>query len=571
MEGKQSEYDFLNLSKNYTVKNNITREEEILFSDKIMKINKHGWKQERNILITDKAIYNLRKLSLKRRIDFKTIIGITLSKLTDEFVIHCNDIDYDYQYISKRKKTIVEIIAKNYQLVNEEELKLFALPTKNLSTFVTTKKEKEKQKNSTRMPKNGSINVDEYLFGNKSKTDIKDIKPKKGIQKKTTFKNVQVGIKDFEIVKVIGRGYIGKILLVKYKKDGQYYVMKCMRKDQMISEGLADNILVERNVLMEGQCEFILTLSFFFQSPERIYYVCPFIKGGDLFRKLKTDGNLKEDLVKFYGAQIAVALQHLHDLGIAYRDLKPENILIDEDGYIKLCDFGASVTIRGTEKETNFAGSPEYASPEMITFEGHTFMTDWWSFGILLYELLFGITPFYDIDKNRMFDLITSGSISYPKSINIEGEPKPRTLKVSEDAKNLINKLLEKDPGTRLGRKGLDEIKKHPFFSGISFEDLKKKKIKPHYKPTIDKDDITSNFDEEYLTMDVSESPVADWSKEDEYSNWFSNFDILGTGEEQENEFEVIESNEGTDNNNNNNNNNNQQNEEGDGEDEYDD
>ena len=138
MEGKQSEYDFLNLSKNYTIKNNITREEEIQFSDKIFKINKYGWKQERNVLITDKAIYNLKKLSLKRRIDFKTIIGITLSKLSDEFVIHCNDIDYDYHYISPRKKTIVEIIAKYYQEINEEELKLFELGVKNLNTFVFT-------------------------------------------------------------------------------------------------------------------------------------------------------------------------------------------------------------------------------------------------------------------------------------------------------------------------------------------------------------------------------------------------------------------------------------------------
>ena len=112
----------------------------------------------------------------------------------------------------------------------------------------------------------------------------------------------------------------------------------------------------------------------------------------------------------------------------------------------------------------------------MITFEGHTFMTDWWSFGILLYELLYGNTPFFNVDKNRMFDLINAGSLSFPKSISIEGELKPRIYKVSDDARNIITKLLEKDPGTRLGRKGLDEIKKHPFFSGINMEDLKKKK-----------------------------------------------------------------------------------------------
>ena len=114
-----------------------------------------------------------------------------------------------------------------------------------------------------------------------------------------------------------------------YQKDGKFYAMKSMRKDQLLSEGITNNILIEKNILMEGQCEFILTLSFFFQTPERIYYIMPFIKGGDLFHKLKSDIFLKEDIVRFYSSQIAIAIQHLHDLGFAYRDLKPENILID--------------------------------------------------------------------------------------------------------------------------------------------------------------------------------------------------------------------------------------------------
>jgi len=257
------------------------------------------------------------------------------------------------------------------------------------------------------------------------------------------------------------------------------------------------------------------------------------MKGGDLFHKLKTEIFLPENVVKFYAAQIAIALQHLHDLGIAYRDLKPENILIGEDGYIKLCDFGASVSIRGTEKESTFAGSPEYASPEMITYEGHTFMSDWWSFGILIYELLYGNTPFYNVDKNRMFDLITTGAVSYPKFIQIEGELKPRNYKVSEDAKHLINKLLMKDPGARLGTKGLNEIKKQSFFSGISFEDLKKKKHKAPVKPKIDKEDETKNFDEEYLDMEIEESPVGDWCKSGEYNNWFAGFDNIDIDDEE--------------------------------------
>ena len=539
MEGKQSEYDFLNFTKDYSIKNNITRDEEIQFSDKVQKINKNGWKQGRNLLLTDKAIYNLKKTSLKRRIDYKTVMGISLAKQSNEFVIHCEDIDYDYHYISPRKKMIIEIIAKNYQIIKEEELKLYEIKAKTLGAFVTTKKEKEKQQKLTRMPKTGQISVKDYLFGNKSKTDVNVIQPKKGKKIPSSFKNVPVKYEDFDIISVVGRGSVGKIVLVRYSKDGKYYIMKSMRKDQIISEGTVDNILVERNILMEGQCQFILTLSFFFQTPERLYYVCPFIKGGDLFHKLKNDIFLKEDLVRFYAAQVAIALQHLHDLGIAYRDLKPENILIDEDGYIKLCDFGSSVSIRGTEKETSFAGSPEYASPEMITYSGHTFMCDWWSFGILIYELLYGNTPFFNMDKTRMFDLINNGSISYPKFIQIEGEDKPRNYKVSDEAKNLISKLLEKDPGTRMGRNGIKEVKKHPFFSGISFDDLKKKKIKAPFKPNISKDekDITSNFDEEYLNLEISESPTEEWARDKEYENWFEDFDLDEGGDD----FEVIE------------------------------
>ena len=156
MEGKQSEYDFLNFTKDYSIKNNITREEEIQFSDKVKKINKNGWKQDRNILLTDKAIYNLKKTSLKRRIDYKTIMGITLSKLSDEFVIHCEDLDYDYHYISSRKKTIIEIMAKNYEIVKEEELKLFEIGVKKFKQVCYHKKRKRKTAKFISYAKNGA-------------------------------------------------------------------------------------------------------------------------------------------------------------------------------------------------------------------------------------------------------------------------------------------------------------------------------------------------------------------------------------------------------------------------------
>ena len=539
MKEKQSEYDFLNLSQNYSVKTNITRDEEIQFSDKINKINKYSWWQERNIIITDKAIYNLKKLSLKRRIDLKTLIGITISKNSEEFVIHCKNIDYDYHYSSPRRKIIIEIISKNYEINVEQEIKLFELPDKNLNEYVTSKEEKEKQISYTRMPKNiKSLNVKDYLFGNQSKTEID--KNKNIVPIKPKFKYIAVNYNDFEIIKVIGRGFIGKILLVKYKKDGKYYAMKMMRKDQIISEELQDNILLEKNILIESQNEFILSLSFFFQTKERIYFITPFIKGGDLYHKLKKDKFLKEDLVKFYSAQIIIALQYLHDLGIAYRDLKPENILLNEDGYIKLCDFGASVKLHGTEKDYNFAGSPEYASPEMINYQGHTVMTDWWSLGILIYEMLYGFTPFFNLDKDRMYDLIINGSISFPEYYtNNENNEEENQIEynISEEAKSLINKLLEKDPGKRLGREGLEEIKKEPFFYGIYFDDISKKRYKALFIPDINEKDLTNNFEEEYLNLDIAESPVENWLKNDEYSNLFQNFE----DKEETDDFEILD------------------------------
>ena len=229
-----------------------------------------------------------------------------------------------------------------------------------------------------------------------------------------------------------------------------------------------------------------------------------FSKWGDFFI-FKNDIFLKEDLLLFYSAQIAKALQHLHNLGFSYRHLKPENILIDEDGYIKLSDFGSIMAIRGTDKENNFAGIREYNSPEMITFSGHGFMPDWGSFSIIIYELLYCNIPFFNLDKKRMNDFINNGSLSFPKFITIE--EKPLNFQVSDEAKSLVCKLLEKDSGTRLENKGLKEIKKHPFFNGINFDDLIKKN-KGHLKPkiSIDINSITSNFDEEYLNLEKLKS-----------------------------------------------------------------
>ena len=521
MVEQKSEYDYLNFSKESAIKS-FVRDEPIYFSDKITKINHYGFSQTRNIIITNKAIYNLKNKSMKRRILLSYIRGISISKVTDEFVIHCNETEYDYQFVSSKRKKIIEIIAKYYFIETNQELLLFELDMKSLSTFVTTKKEKKKNVEFSRMPRKAPITVSAYVYGTKK---VKKVEKKAAQvnQIGKIYTDEDISIDNFNIIKTIGRGSVGKILLVEYKKAGEFYAIKSMRKDQLVSENITENILQEKKILSSSGNPFLLTLAFFFQSPDRLYFVTPYIRGGDMYNhleKLRKEGkHLDEKSVQFYAAQIALALEYLHDYSVVYRDLKPENILIDDDGYLQLCDFGAAVHLKGYDPEYSFAGSPEYVSPEMISGEGHTTATDWWSLGILIYEMLFGATPFYNKKKNRMYELIQWGEVKYPKDIN-----------VSSEAYDVINKLLAKNPEKRLGAHGLDEIKKHPFFGTQIFDDLLKRNLNPPFKPSIKDKNDTSNFDEEFLSMDITESPVGNWVHE--YQDWFTGF----TGNEDEQE-----------------------------------
>ena len=192
----------------------------------------------------------------------------------------------------------------------------------------------------------------------------------------------------------------------------------------------------------------------------------PFLSGGELFQHLRKFRTFDEDKVRFYGAQIALALEYLHSKGIVYRDLKPENILMDDKGYLRLADFGMAKKLKDDEKAMSFCGTPEYLAPEIITMEGHDKNADWWSFGILLFEMLCGLPPFYVENFDKMYDMIKGSPVKFPKRINL-----------SEDAKDVIRKLLEKNPKKRLGsQSGIEEIKKHPFFKGVDWDNIRNKK-----------------------------------------------------------------------------------------------
>ena len=224
----------------------------------------------------------------------------------------------------------------------------------------------------------------------------------------------------------------------------------------------------------------------------------PFLSGGELFQHLRKFRTFDEEKVRFYGAQIALALEYLHSKGIVYRDLKPENILMDEDGYLKLADFGMAKKLKEDEKAMSFCGTPEYLAPEIITMEGHDKNADWWSFGILLFEMLCGLPPFYVENLDKMYELIKTSTVKFPKRIVL-----------SEDAKDIIRKLLEKNPKKRLGsQRGIEEIKSHPFFANIDFDLIVQKKIKAPFIPELSSDTDVQYFDEEFTSEEVGMSYI---------------------------------------------------------------
>lgn len=226
--------------------------------------------------------------------------------------------------------------------------------------------------------------------------------------------------------------------------------------------------------------------------------VLDFCGGGELFFHLGNDGKFSESRAKFYAAEILLALEHMHQLGIIYRDLKPENVLLDRQGHVKLADFGLSKEgVTSDAKGANsFCGTPEYLAPEILNRQGHGRAVDWWSLGALLFEMLTGMPPFYCSDKEKLFEKIKHEALDLPNYL-------------SNDAKNLLLGLMEKDPNKRLGT-GEDDaisIKKHPFFSSIDWEALKNKTTPAPWIPPLSHSLDVSQFDSEFTAVDIRPTP----------------------------------------------------------------
>ncbi|ELP87325.1 hypothetical protein EIN_095820 [Entamoeba invadens IP1] len=286
---------------------------------------------------------------------------------------------------------------------------------------------------------------------------------------------------DFEIISLLGKGAFGKVMLVKMKKDGNIYAMKTVEKVQVIDSNEVEHILSEKLVLSKINNPFLVNMHYTFQTPTHLVFVLDYCAGGELFSYLqKQTSGIPEDDVRFYAAQILLALEHMHSTGIIYRDIKPENILFEKDGYLRMTDFGLA---KSSTKTTNtFCGTPEYLAPEVVEGLDYDENVDWWGLGILIYEMLFTKSPFLADSMEELYENI------------LEKEPIfPTTKPISAECMDFIKQLLTKDPVQRLTDP--DQMKTHSWFKSFSFDDLYQKKLTPPFVPQIKSVTDTSNFD----------------------------------------------------------------------------
>ncbi|KAI0030081.1 Pkinase-domain-containing protein [Vararia minispora EC-137] len=304
----------------------------------------------------------------------------------------------------------------------------------------------------------------------------------------------------FDLLKVIGKGSFGKVMQVRKKDTQRVYALKTIRKANIASRpGEITHILAERTVLALVNNPFIVPLKFSFQNPDKLYLVMSFVNGGELFYHLQREGKFDEHRSRFYAAELLCALEHLHIFNVVYRDLKPENILLDYTGHIALCDFGlCKLNMSETDKTNTFCGTPEYIAPELLESQGYTKTVDWWTLGVLLYEMMTGLPPFYDENVNVMYQRILSDPLHFPPDM-------------PPDAQSLIASLLIRDPSRRLGANGGEQIKRHAFFARhIDWALLQAKKIQPPFKPSVESALDVANFDQEFTSEAAQDSVVPD-------------------------------------------------------------
>ncbi|KAE8748648.1 cAMP-dependent protein kinase catalytic subunit alpha-like [Frankliniella occidentalis] len=287
---------------------------------------------------------------------------------------------------------------------------------------------------------------------------------------------------EWERLRTLGSGAFGRVVLVRNKHSGQYFVMKVLEKAKVIRLKQAQHLRDERRALNYVNFPFIVSLVTSFKDFNYIFLVMPFVPGGELFSYLRRVGKFGEDQARFYAAQVVLSFEYLHNVDLIYRDLKPENILIDDKGYLKIADLGFCKVVKG--RTWTLCGTPEYLAPELILSKGYGKSADWWSFGVLIYEMTAGFPPFCGSETLKTYEKIVAGKY----------RPAPHH---SADVKDLIEKLLQTDLSRRIGilKDGVNDIKRHPWFRPTNWLAVLNKQVRAPFVPQFKNMGDASNYD----------------------------------------------------------------------------
>ncbi|XP_034027789.1 protein kinase C zeta type isoform X3 [Thalassophryne amazonica] len=327
-----------------------------------------------------------------------------------------------------------------------------------------------------------------------------------GIDSIKLSQGLALGLVDFELIRVIGRGSYAKVLLVRLKKNEHVYAMKVVKKELVHDDEDIDWVQTEKHVFEQASTNpFLVGLHSCFQTESRLFLVIEYVNGGDLMFHMQRQRKLPEEHARFYAAEICIALNFLHEKGIIYRDLKLDNVLLDHDGHIKLTDYGmCKEGIRPGDTTSTFCGTPNYIAPEILRGEDYGFSVDWWALGVLMFEMMAGRSPFDIITDNPdmnteeyLFQVILEKPIRIPRSLSVK-------------AASVLKGFLNKDPKERLGcqvQTGFTDIKSHTFFRSIDWDQLEKKEVTPPFKPQISDDYGLENFDTQFTNEPVQLTP----------------------------------------------------------------
>jgi len=331
-----------------------------------------------------------------------------------------------------------------------------------------------------------------------------------------------LAVTDFDLLKIVGKGAFGKVMLVRKRAgfcQGEIYAMKVLKKSVVADKGQIEHTKSEQSILCEIRHPYIVRLRFSFQSEDKLYLVTDYYIGGTLFYHLKKSKQFTMERARFYAAELLSALDHLHQKGIIYRDLKLENVLMDDKGHIALTDFGLSKqNIDASGGATTFCGTAEYIAPELLKGQKYGKAVDWWSFGILLYEMMFGRTPFYDKNRKLMFYRIMNTDPTFPPQF------------FSDEASDCIKGLLRVNENLRLGsgEASAREIMETPFFSAIDFNALMDKMIEPPFSPEVTDVMDTKYVPKAYSQMDPARDSVTEPVKKGTKQIVFEDFSFGG-------------------------------------------